>query len=122
MPVSIDGPRLVAGVFRELAKIVFEPVRAGARRDDIDRADGHAEVEQLVEPPVEEADRLEHRAHEARGDVRDLRPLPQGVEGEFGDLAPRVDIRPADGELPPARRKRVGARERAPQPRAPSTL
>src|ERR1044072_9883050 len=84
----------------QLAEVLSEAVCAVVRGDHIDRADGDAELKEVVEPSVEELDRRDDRAHELWRKARYLRRTAERAEGQLRHFAPRVDAGAADGEVP----------------------
>src|ERR1044072_4353716 len=93
----------------QLAEVLSEAVCAVVRGDHIDRADGDAELKEVVEPSVEELGRRDARAHELWRKARYLRRTAERAEGQLRHFAPRVDVGPADVEFPFAGVERVGA-------------
>src|SRR3712207_9408377 len=70
----------------ESAKVFSEAASAVSWRDHVVRAHGRAELQKVVEPPVEERHGLNQGAHEAPREARQLRPPAQRFEGEQRDL------------------------------------
>src|ERR1044072_3396484 len=93
----------------QLAEVLCEAVCAVVRGDHIDRADGDAELKEVVEPSVEELDRRADRAHELWRKARYLWRTAERAEGQLRHFAPRVHVWAADVEFPFAGVERIGA-------------